>query len=109
MTNREVVLEYLRRFGAGDREGLEPLLATDLHLSGTLHDYHSAASYLEGLGRDPPQRGECRILSIMESDDAVAVFYDYRQASRTLRVAQLFRLKEQRIREMVLVFDGRGF
>jgi hypothetical protein len=45
MRNRDIAVEYLARFCAGDIAGLEPRLAAALDFSGTLHDYHSASEY----------------------------------------------------------------
>jgi hypothetical protein len=37
----------------------------------------------------------------------VPVFYDYEKAEGALTIAQLFRFREGRIGEMLLVFGGR--
>jgi ketosteroid isomerase-like protein len=55
MTNRDIALEYLRCFCAGDIDGLVPLLATDLSFKGTFHTYGSASEYVDSLRSDPPR------------------------------------------------------
>ena len=107
MTNREVVLEYLRCFCGGDVDGLEPLIAPGLSFKGTLNTYHSGTEYLDSLRSDPPNRCEYKVLSITENEDSIAVFYDYEKPDQVVRIAQLFKIRDQRIREVLLVFDGR--
>ncbi len=109
MTNRDVVEAYLRWFCGGDVDGMETLLATELSVCGTLHSYSAAAEYLDDLRRDPPEPSVCRILSVTESVDSVALFYEYQKTDRTVRIAQLFTLESQRAKRILLVFDGRGF
>lgn len=105
MTNREVALEFLRCFCAPDIDGLAPLLARDLKFTGTLYSYDSAADYLDGLRRDPPQSCGYRVLSITEGPDSVAVFYEYQKPGRAVTIAQFFRLRDAKIVEMRVVFD----
>ena len=107
MTNREIALEYLKRFCAGDVEGLEPLLAPDLRFAGTFHTFRSASEYLDSLRHDPPEQCPYKVLSATENDDSVAVFYEYHKSGQVMQIAQLFKIKNNKIDEVLLVFDGR--
>ncbi len=100
-------MAYLRCFCAGDIDGLEPLLAADLAFTGTFHTFHSASEYLDSLRSDPPGKCGYKLLSVTEDKDTVAVFYEYRKTDRTMLIAQLFKITERKIREMLVVFDGR--
>ena len=100
-------MEYLRCFCAGDIDGLEPLLATDLRFTGTFHAYGSASEYLNALRRDPPEQCGYRVMSVTEDQRSVAVFYEYMKSDRVKQMAQLFRFKDEKIHEVMLVFDGR--
>lgn len=108
MTNREVVMEYLRCFCAGDVNGLESLLAENLYFKGTLHTYGSAKEYIETLKSDPPEECGYKVLSITESEQSVAVFYDYQKPDRVIQIAQLFKIEQEKIHEILLIFDSRG-
>lgn len=108
MTNREVAMEYIRYFCAGDIDKLEPLLSPDLSFTGTFHTYHSGAEYLDSLRKEPPEKSGYKVLSITENQASVAVFYEYEKPDRVMQIAQLFRIKDQKICEVLLVFDGRG-
>ena len=67
-----------------------------------------ADAYLATLRNDPPDASPYEVLSVTESDDGVAVFYDYGKADGALTIAQLFRFKDNLIVEMRLVFDTDG-
>lgn len=109
MTNRDVAMEYLRRFCAGDIDGLEPLLAANLSFAGTFQTYCSALEYLDSLRSNPPDRCGYKVLSVTENKDSVAVFYEYQKPEHVVRIAQLFGIRDQTIHDVLLVFDGRGF
>jgi hypothetical protein len=109
MTKQEIAMEYLRCFCAGDIDGIDALLADNLHFTGTLHTYHSAREYLDSLRKDPPEACDYKVLSITESDQHVALFYEYQKPDRTMQIAQLFRIEDEKIHKVLLIFDSRGF
>jgi hypothetical protein len=109
MTHCEQALAFLSHFCAGDVDALAPLLAGDLRFTGPLFTFDSREAYLESLRASPPDRSGYRILNVTESEDSVAVFYEYEKPDQLLAVAQLFRFKEGQIAEISLVFDTKGF
>lgn len=108
MTNREIATEYLRRFCAGDIAGLAYLLAHDVRFTGPFHTFYSSTDYLDSLRHDPPEQCGHKILSITENEDAVAVFYEYQKPDKPITIAQLFKIKNEKITETLLIFDGRS-
>ena len=109
LNNREVAIEFVRGFCAGDVAALVPLLAEDFRFSGPFFQFDSPGSYLDALRSDPPEAARYKLLSVTESADSVSIYYDYEKSDRVLTVAQLFKFKNQKICEMLVVFDGRGF
>lgn len=109
MTKQEIAQEYLKCFCEGNVSGLIPLLAPQLQFNGTFYNYNSAAEYLNSLRNDPPEKCTYTVLSITENDDSVAVFYEYGKPGGAIKIAQLFKIKNQKIKEILLIFDGRGF
>lgn len=107
MKSKQLAIEFVKRFCEGDVEALEPLLADDFTLKGPLFQFESRAAYLDSLRSDQLERGSYRLPSVTESDDSVAVFYEYRKSEGAVTIAQLFRFKAQKISEILLVFDGR--
>lgn len=107
MTNRETAMEYLRYFCAGDIDRMELLFATDFEFEGPFHAYSTATEYLQGLRSDPPELSRYRVLSVTENEDSVAVFYEYEKPGKILRIAQLFKFRNNKICRLLLVFDGR--
>ncbi len=108
MNNREIAIEYIKCFCAGETQGIESLFASDLNFVGTFNTYHSASEYLDSLRNDPPEKCKFNILSITEDENSVAIFYEYIKPDRTMQIAQLFRIKNNLIKDILLVFDGRG-
>ncbi|MCU7812171.1 MAG: nuclear transport factor 2 family protein [Candidatus Thiodiazotropha sp. (ex Notomyrtea botanica)] len=108
ITNREIALEYLRWFCAGDIDRLGQLLTTDLILNGPFHHFFSAEDYLQSLRNTPPEPSNYNLLSITDSDDEVVLFYDYLKPHQRVRIAQCFRFRQQQISEILLIFDTKG-
>jgi hypothetical protein len=105
LSSEERALAFVRRFAAGDVDGLASLLAEDVRVAGPHLDVVSRADYLAALQDDPPQPAAARVLSVIGDGDTVAVFWEYEKPERAVTVAQLFRLRGARIAEMHLVFD----
>ncbi len=108
MSNRDTALEFLKCFCSADVDGLKPLLAEDLLFSGPFYSFTSREEYLISLQRDPPERCSHRLLSVMEGEDSVSIYYRYEKSDRVLTIAQLFQFRSGKISEILLVFDGRA-
>ncbi len=109
MSNQEIAKKYLRCFCDGDIEGIESVLAPNLNFTGTLYSFHSSDEYLKSLRKGTLEKCRYKILSITENKDSVAIFYEYQKPKQIVQIAQLFKIKDQKIYEMILVFDGRDF
>ena len=109
MDNREVAMESLRCFCAGDVSGLASLLAEDLVFRGPFHQFSSRDAYLDSLKKDRPEKCDYRVLSVTESGDSVSIYYDYEKRERTITIAQLFKFRNRKISEILLVFDTGRF
>jgi hypothetical protein len=105
LSSEERALAFVRRFAAGDVDGLASLLAENVRVVGPHLDVASRADYLAALRADPPQPAAARVLSVTGDGDTVAVFWEYEKPERAVTVAQLFRLRGARIAEMHIVFD----
>jgi len=76
MDNREVAMEFLRCFCAGDVDGLASLLAEDFQFNCPLCQFSAANAYLESLKSDPPEQCGYRVKSVAEGRDSVPIYYD---------------------------------
>ena len=108
MTNRDLALEFLKCYCAGDVDGVAATLAPQLRFKGPLLECDSRDDYVAALKRNPPVPGACRLLGISEGPNTVSVFYDYEAEAGVLTVAQLFGLRDERIAEILVVFDSHG-
>ena len=109
MENRQIAINFLECFCSGDIQGLATLLADDFQLTGPLYKFSSKDAYLESLADGPPEKCEYRVLSIMGSGDSVSIYYNYQKQAGAITIAQLFQLRNNKISEMLLVFDSSGF
>ncbi len=109
MNNREVAMEFLMCFCAADVDGLGSLLAGDLQFNGPLYQFSSRDAYLDSLKNDPLEQCGYQVLSVTENEDSVSIYYNYEKSDGIITIAQLFKFKNQKIRELFLVFDTRGF
>lgn len=91
MTNREIAPGFIRNFCKGDISGLEKLLAPDLSFRGAFHAFSLASEYIASLKSDPPEKCQCKILSVTENKDSVALFYEYSKPTGVQHIAQLFK------------------
>lgn len=106
MKPRALAEAYIDAFCAGDIKRLATLLAPDLRFAGPLRQFDSRAAYLESLQDDPPVTCAYRVMSAVEDDDAVAVFWEYRKPGAPLVIAQLFKTRDSAIHDIVIVFDS---
>jgi hypothetical protein len=107
VSNRDLAINYLQAFCAGNLSRLDSLLAEDLNFRGPFHTFRSASEYMDSLRCDPPDECGFEICSITENENTVAVFYEYKKPDRTVQIAQLFEFKEQRIKAILIIFDCR--
>ena len=108
MKNREVALEFVRCFCAADVDGLASLLAEDLEFHGPFSQFSSRDAYLESLKSDPLEKSGYGVLIVTESQERVSIFWQYEKRDGAMTIAQLFRFQNEKISEILLVFDGRG-
>ena len=108
MTNQNIAMDYIKYFCSGDIDRLEPLLADNLCFTGTLQTYTSSRNYIESLKSDPPEKCIYKIISITQNEDSVAIFYEYQKPDRTIQIAQLFKIIDQKIKDIHLIFDSKG-
>ena len=109
MSNRDIALEYIKSFCDANINALESLFTADLQFKGPFHTFKSSKDYLESLRNDPPDKCRYNILSITENRESVVLFYEYQKPDCTILIAQLFKIDNQKIKEIVLVFDTRDF
>ena len=108
MDRVEIAKEFIKRFCRGDVEGLEELLHEALRFQGPLFRFNSRSDYLESLRRDPPKKSQFRVLSVTENEEEVSIYYEYGKENGFLTIAQLFRFENDKISEILLVFDSKG-
>lgn len=102
-----IAIEFLHNFCRNDLESLSHLLTEDFKLTGPCYQCHSRRTYLSHLEQDPPPKSHFNILKIFEDDEAVCLFYEYFKPQGSIIIAQLYKFRDNRIAEILLVFDSK--
>ena len=109
MGPRRVALAYLHAFCAGNLEALIGLLADDLHFDGPFTSARSWAAYVSELRDSPPEPARFEVLHAFEEEDRSGVFFRYEKAGVSVPMALYCGVRDGRIHELRLYFDGRAF
>lgn len=110
MTPRDLAMRYLEIFCSGQNiDMLRELLADDLSFRGPLHRSATAADYLEALRADPPQAAEFKLMGCYDDATSACLVYQYTKQGVCVPMAQMFKVRDGRISEILLVFDTGGF
>ena len=109
MALREIAVQYLTHFCAGELPALEALFADDLKFSGPFIKTTSRGEYIGELRKAPPVACTFEIDEVVERDRSVAIFYTFKKPGVATPMAQLFRFKNSLIAEVLLIFDSAAF
>jgi len=109
MTNKDVAVLFVQNFCESKIDLLGPLLTETFRLSGPFFECQSREEYLQKLKEHPPEEAIFNIINCFEDGEQVCLVYDYTKAASTTTIAQLFQFRDQKISEIQLIFDGRGF
>jgi len=106
-SNKDIALEYVDFFCTGNIAGLSSILSPNLQFQGPLYTFNSSEAYLDSL-KDNLSKCDYHILEVTENRTSVAVFYDLEKPDKPLSIAQLFKIHNGQIEEILLIFDARG-
>jgi hypothetical protein len=105
-----LALRYMEIFYSGkELDRLEEILHDTLQFRGPLYRFDSARQYIESLKNDPPTDCSYRILHAFEKDDTVNLIYDFSKSGITTTMSQLFKVVDNKIAHIELIFDSAVF
>ena len=106
----DLAMQYLDIFfNEKDPRQLKEILDEDFNLVGPFHRFSSADEYIESLIKDPPRAMNYKLLHQFSSQDEVCLIYQFTKGDIKTRIAQYFSTKNQRIAEIILIFDSADF
>ena len=110
MTPLQLALRYLEIFCSGKSvEALHELFTDDLVFRGPFHSSDSAKAYLDALRSDPPEAAEFELLHSYEDATSACLIYQYSKPGVSIPMAQMFKIRDGKICEILLIFDTRLF
>ncbi len=110
MNPREIALRYMEIVYQGkDFDELYTIFSPDLRFKGSLHQYNSAEEYINALKNDPPKGFQYQMIEIFEKESSVCLIYGFSKPGIKVPMAQMFRLKDNRLQEIELIFDSIKF
>jgi len=104
MDSKFLAKSFVECFCKADIEGIDSLLSIQFNLKGPLFEFDSKQDYIESLNGNLEADPEAEILSVIGNTEEATAFYKYRGNL----IGQLFRCKEGKIYEAMLVFDTKN-
>ena len=88
---------------------LHEILSKDCRFKGPLYEFNSAAEYIDSLKTDPPVDVDYELIEAFENDKSACLVYQFKKASISTPMTQVFEVVEGKISKILLVFDTAGF
>jgi hypothetical protein len=110
MSSLDVVMKYMEIFYSGHKlERLHEVLADDLEFSGPFFTCNSSKKYVDSLISDPPIECNYHLLNTFEQDNCINLIYMFYRGTIVITMSQLFKVHDNRINHITLIFDTRPF
>jgi hypothetical protein len=110
MIAKELALRHMKIiFDGKDPRNLNTLLHDQFTFRGPFYQFSNKHDYIQSFIENPPRDFQYRILHISEDHNSVCIIYEFEKRGMITPMAQLFRIKEERIHEILLIFDSRPF
>lgn len=91
----------------GDLKELRSILADDLHFKGTFIEHDNADEYIDGFNGEDMSAFPYKMLYTFEKENTVCFVYKLIKPSGPFDLAQVFEIEGERIKKILLIFDGR--
>ena len=106
----ELALKYMECvFQTNEFENLRDILAEDLKFKGPFFSFNSANDYINSLQKDPPLGFNYKIIKTYEDNSSACLIYKFSKPGVTTTMMQVFKTDEERIKDILLVFDTAVF
>jgi hypothetical protein len=109
MTSLELANKYMEIFYGGALDELHQLLAEQFSFKGPLFEFNTASEYIDSLKSSPPENFEYEIIESYEKGNSVCLVYNFIKPGVTTIMSQSFKIMDNKISEILLVFDTGVF
>ena len=104
MDSESLAKLFVKNFCKADLEGIDSLLSTQFKLKGPLFEFGSKQDYIDSLNGNLEADPNAEVISVIGAEEEATAFYKYKGNL----IGQLFRCKDGKIHESVLVFDTKN-
>ncbi len=109
----DLALRYMKIFYSdGNVDELFQLFANDFTFSGPLYKFDSREDYIKSLKSDPPIGFvglEYKIISSFENEFSACLVYQFTKPGISVPMAQIFNISNNKISNILLIFDTSVF
>lgn len=106
----EFANKYLEIFYSGKNiQDLSRLFSTDLKFNGPFYTFDTSEAYVNSLLSSPPKNFKYSILHSYENATSACIIYQFSKPGVTLPMTQFFEVKNEKISEILLIFDTAKF
>lgn len=106
----DLALIYMEIVFSGERLGrLGDLLEEPFRFRGPLFSFSSVTEYVQSLRNDPPVDWDYSIIKAMQSGTSACLIYEFKKPGVVTPMVQLFETRQQKICDILLVFDTAVF
>lgn len=106
----QLALKYMDIFyGEKDPSLLKDIFHKDLIFDGPFYKFHSAKDYIDSLLEAPPKDMSFEIIESFENETSACLVYNFSKGEIKSKMSQLFKVKNEKISEIILIFDSKDF
>ena len=106
----DLVIKYMDIF-YGEKD---PLLLKNIFFfffifKGPFFKFNSAKDYIDSLLEAPPKDMSYKIIESFENENSACLIYSFTKGNVKSKMSQLFKVKDEKISEIILIFNTKDF
>lgn len=110
MTPLEIANKYMEIFYSGAAlDELHQLFDKQLNFKGPFFEFHTAEEYIASLKSSPPDNFKYKIIETYQNEDSACLIYNFSKPGIATVMTQSFKVTDNKISEILLVFDTGDF
>ncbi|MCU7947639.1 MAG: hypothetical protein KZQ72_13550 [Candidatus Thiodiazotropha sp. (ex Cardiolucina cf. quadrata)] len=106
----ELANKYMEIFYSGTSlDTLKELFSDQFKFKGPFFEFNTADEYISSLKSSPPDHFKYEIIESYQNDGSACLIYNFSKPGVTTIMTQSFKVTDNKISEILLVFDTKAF